>query len=87
MLNQKPWALGYLSKPTCFGFKILRPSTKKISGFGKGNMAYHKNRAIGREEVLDPDRVVLVFHNTDSRYVNRDMLFDLPELQLSHSYT
>lgn len=86
MLNQKPWALGYLSKPTCFGFKILRPSTKKISGVGKGNMAYQKNRARGREEVLDPDRVVLVFHNnTDSGYVYRYMLFDLPELQLFHS--
>lgn len=49
-------------------------------------MAYQENRAIGREEVLDPDRVVLVFHiNRDSRYVNRDMLFELPELQLSHS--
>lgn len=49
-------------------------------------MAYQENKAIGRGEVLDPDRVVLVFHiNRDRRYVNRDMLFDLPELQLSHS--
>lgn len=86
MFNQKPWALGYLSKPTCFGFQILRPSIKKILGVGKGNMAYRKNRAIGREEVLDSDRVVLIFHNnTDSRCVNRDMLFDLSALQLSHS--
>lgn len=86
MLHQKPWALWYLSKPISFVFQILRPSIKKLLGVGKGNMANQKNRAIGREEVWDPDRVVLIFYNnSESRSVNRNMLFDLPELQLSHS--
>lgn len=76
-----------VSKQThMFWFSNSEAFNQEDIGGWKGNMAYRKNRAIGREEVLDSDRVVLIFHNnTDSRCVNRDMLFDLPALQLSHS--
>lgn len=63
VLNGNPWPLGYLSEPTCFGFQLLRPLIKKILGVWKSKMVYLGKKAICREEVLDPDRAILMFHN------------------------